>query len=113
ESGKLKMIGVFGENRSDIFPDVPTVREQGVDVFFPVWRAVFTTAGTPPEVMATLSTAVAAAMEGDAFKRYAETSGLPVRFRGYEESGPFLVEEDRFYREMLDKLGMKISEPKR
>ena len=113
ESGKLKMIGVFGESRSSIFPDVPTVREQGVDVFFPVWRAVFTTAGTPDDVMQKLSDAVKAAMDGPEFKKYTETSGLPVRFRDYKESGPFVKEEDTFYREMLNKLGLKISEPKR
>lgn len=113
ESGKLKMIGVFGENRSSIFPEVKTAREQGVDVFFPVWRGVFTTAGTPEPVLEKLSAAVKTAMEDEGFKKYVATAGLPVRFRGYKEFGPFLVAEDAFYRDMLGKLGMKISEPKR
>lgn len=113
ESGKLKMIGVFGESRSSVFPDVKTCREQGVDVFFPVWRGVFTTAGTSEEVLNALSQAVKVAMENEGFKKYVETAGLPVRFRDYKEFGPFLVAEDAFYRDALGKLGMKISEPKR
>lgn len=113
DSGRLKMIGVFGEQRSPIFPDVPTCREQGVDAFFPVWRAVFTTAGTPEPVLAKLSQAVKEAMEAPEFLRYINAAGIPLRFRDYKESAPFVVQEDKFYAEMLDKLGQKISAPKR
>ncbi len=113
EGGKLKMIGVFGEKRSPIFPNVATCKEQGVDVFFPVWRAVFTTGGTPEPILSKLSDAVKAALDSPEFKRYVETSGLPVRFRDYKESGPFVKAEDKFYADMLTKLGLKISAPKR
>ena len=113
ESGRLKAIGVFGEERSTIYPDVKTCREQGIDVFFPVWRGVFTTAGTPDDVMQKLSDAVKEATEGEQFKKYVETAGLPIKFRDWKEFGPFVAAEDKFYDEMLDKLELKISEPKR
>ena len=113
ESGKLRMLGVFGNQRSPLFPDIPTVREQGVDVDFPVWRAVFTTAGTPDPIMAKLCDAVKVATESPEFKRYVETAGLPTSFRDYKESAPFIMEEDKFYNDMLTELDQKISEPKR
>ncbi len=111
EGGKLKMLVTFGEKRSDIFPNVPTAKEQGVDVEFPVWRMVFTTAGTPEPILAELSAAVKAAMENDAFKTYMKTSGVPARFRDYKESAAMLARENVFYRDMLAKLGMKTSDP--
>ncbi|SBV98041.1 conserved exported hypothetical protein [uncultured delta proteobacterium] len=112
DGGKLKIIGVFGTKRSPLFPDVPTAKEQGVDVEFPVWRMVFTTKGTPDATLAVLADAVKQAMEGEAFKTYVENSGLVANYKDNKDSQKLLDEQNAFYRDMLDKLGLKTSEPK-
>lgn len=40
ESGELKALGVSGEERSELMPDVPTLTEQGIDVTLTNWRGV-------------------------------------------------------------------------
>lgn len=40
EDGKLKALGVSGEERSELLPDVPTLAEQDVDVTLTNWRGV-------------------------------------------------------------------------
>lgn len=40
ESGKLRALGVSGEERTNALPDVPTISEQGVDVVVNNWRGV-------------------------------------------------------------------------
>ncbi|QIK74633.1 Bug family tripartite tricarboxylate transporter substrate binding protein [Nocardioides piscis] len=45
EDGKLKALGVSGEERSDLLPNVPTLSEQGIDVTLTNWRGVVAPGG--------------------------------------------------------------------
>lgn len=56
QSGQLKMLGVMAEERSPIFPNVPTMKEQGFpDLVVETWYGVLAPAGTPPDVVAKLN----------------------------------------------------------
>jgi tripartite-type tricarboxylate transporter receptor subunit TctC len=51
-SGRLRMLGVMSDKRAEAFPDVPTLKEQGVaDVEVETWYAMFAPAGTPAGVV--------------------------------------------------------------
>jgi tripartite-type tricarboxylate transporter receptor subunit TctC len=51
-SGKLRAIGVMSAERSPAFPEVPTLREQGLpDLEVETWYAAFAPAGTPAEAV--------------------------------------------------------------
>jgi tripartite-type tricarboxylate transporter receptor subunit TctC len=55
-SGRIRSIAVTAARRSPLLPDVPTVAEQGVPGFdVSAWFGVFTTGGTPKEVVAKLN----------------------------------------------------------
>ena len=59
EADKLRAIAVTGEQRSPLFPDLPTAREAGYpDMVLDSWFAVFAPAGTPAEVEARLTAVV-------------------------------------------------------
>lgn len=47
QSGKLRVIGTNTLARLPTLPDVPTLKESGYDVFFPVWLAMAMSASTP------------------------------------------------------------------
>ncbi len=47
DTGKLKGIYVYGRKRVDIIPDVPTLKELGVDIEEYIWRGMITRAGVP------------------------------------------------------------------
>ena len=57
-SGKLKALAVAGKARSPVLPDVPTVRETGLEFQAAFWHGLFAPAGTPPAVVKTLNTAI-------------------------------------------------------
>ena len=50
KAGKLKIIALFAEKRFEMFPDVPTVKEQGIDFVMGMWRGLVAPKGTPPDV---------------------------------------------------------------
>jgi len=63
-AGKLRMLAVMGEKRSDAFPDVPTMKEQGLrDLVVETWYGVFAPAGTPAAAISKLNTDINALIE--------------------------------------------------
>jgi len=84
ESKAVKALAILGKNRSTIFPDVPSVREQGLNEFdASSWYAVFLPKGAPAPVVQKLHAAVVAAMD---------TPGVQQRLK---EVGSELVAPER------------------
>jgi tripartite-type tricarboxylate transporter receptor subunit TctC len=55
-AGKLRMLAVMGEKRVAAFPEVPTMKEQGLPgLVVETWYGLFAPAGTPPAVVAQLN----------------------------------------------------------
>ena len=61
-AGKLKILAVSGGQRAAQFPDVPTLREQGVNLEASAWFGIFGPAGIPAARTESLSTALSAAL---------------------------------------------------
>jgi tripartite-type tricarboxylate transporter receptor subunit TctC len=56
QAGRLRMLGVMSAKRADAFPDVPTLKEQGLpDLEVETWYAMFAPAGTPAPIVARLN----------------------------------------------------------
>ncbi len=56
KGGKLKALGIAGEKRSNVLPDVPTLAEQGIaNVNMSQWYAMFAPAKTPKAVIERLN----------------------------------------------------------
>jgi tripartite-type tricarboxylate transporter receptor subunit TctC len=60
--GKAKILAVLGAQRDPLVPNVPTLKEQGVNVESSVWFAMYAPAGLAPDVLARLEKSVAAVM---------------------------------------------------
>lgn len=49
QSGELKALGIFTEKRNPLIPNVPTMREQGIDLVEGTYRGVSAPKGTPAD----------------------------------------------------------------
>ena len=80
KSGRLRALAVTGPRRSDLMPEVPTMKEAGVEgVEVPVWYALLAPAATPREVVTMLGNATArAARSPDTRQRLVEQGADPV-----------------------------------
>ncbi|MGE0224422.1 MAG: Bug family tripartite tricarboxylate transporter substrate binding protein [Acetobacteraceae bacterium] len=58
-AGKLKLLGVFNQNRHPDFPDVPSVGEVYPGFSTSSWFGMFAPAGTPPAIVAKMNAAMA------------------------------------------------------
>ena len=62
-SGRCRLLGTTGAQRSKFTPTIPTFAEQGLkDMVFPNWFGFYLPAKTPPDVVQRLNTALVAAL---------------------------------------------------
>jgi tripartite-type tricarboxylate transporter receptor subunit TctC len=77
-SGALRGMAVTAAARSRLFPELPTLREAGVDVVSAAWFGLSAPAGTPPAVVARLAEEVRAVLLDPAtVVRFEELLGAP------------------------------------
>ena len=63
KAGRVRALGVTGSKRAPAFPDLPTISEAGVPGFVvDGWYGFFAPAGTPPDIIARLSTETSRAL---------------------------------------------------
>jgi tripartite-type tricarboxylate transporter receptor subunit TctC len=63
ESGKVKMLAVSTANRSPYLPNVPTLKESGIDVEADAWMGLIAPGGTPPAVIDKINKEVVAILK--------------------------------------------------
>lgn len=85
EAGEMKVLGVYADQRLDVMPDVPTMREQGLDYVQEVAYWFFMPPGTPQEAVDYFAEAIEQVMQMDHIVQELERQGLqPTFLRGDE-----------------------------
>jgi tripartite-type tricarboxylate transporter receptor subunit TctC len=79
KSGTVRGLAVTSPQRHPSWPDLPTLKEAGVDMEVPVWTAFFAPAKTPPAIVARLQKEVARVVQAPEVKeRFAGMGLQPV-----------------------------------
>lgn len=68
KEGKVRIVAVTGDKRDTQVPEVPTLKESGVDMVATAWFAMYGPAGLAPEVRSRLERAVSAAVKRPAMQ---------------------------------------------
>jgi len=77
---KITAVGTTGSSRSAALPGVPTVSEGGVKDYEVIsWNALFAPAGTPPDVIAKLNTALQGVLADPGIKQRALDLGIEAK----------------------------------
>jgi len=82
---KLRVLAVQSDKRLKSIPEVPTVKELGVDAEFYAWVGIMTPKGTPREIVEKLRGVVARAAQDEAFVKAIENLGDEVRYMNDQE----------------------------
>ena len=107
QSGKLRFIGVAGPRRhGGILANVPTMREQGVDVTANVFYTIFGSRGMDAAQLAFWDQALTSVMTSDEVKKAVDFNFWTVGIIGHRELPAFLERELEAYRRTLIALGM-------
>ncbi len=94
KGGKLKALGIAGEKRAAVLPDVPTLAEQGIaNVNMSQWYAMFASAKTPKAVIDRLNRERNAVLNDKAVEKKIADQGAEVE-TGTPEQLKALVQKE-------------------
>ena len=80
DAHKVRLLAVVGDARLSQFPDVKTVKEQGIDLAVRKFRGLAGPKGTPPAVIAAWDAAVPKLLADPAYKKIYSRNGLEPGF---------------------------------
>ncbi len=78
KSGDARPILLFGDQKADKFPDVPTAKDLGYDVVMATYRGMGVLKNTPQEVKDRIKEAVAKAVQDPEYQQYVKSSYLDI-----------------------------------
>jgi tripartite-type tricarboxylate transporter receptor subunit TctC len=107
KGGQLRFLAVADARRLEEAPDVPTLKELGVDVEYAVNRGFLAPKGTPDAVLAKLEAACQRVAQDPAFAQEMKKQGTNVRFLGRKAYADFLKKNDAENAEVAVALGYK------
>ena len=94
KGGKVKALGIAGEKRSALYPDLPTLAEQGIaNVNMSQWYAMFAPAKTPKAIIDRLNKEMNAVLNDKAAEKKIEDQGAEVE-TGTPEQLKALVQKE-------------------
>lgn len=108
EAGKLRVLGVASAARSGVYPQAPTLREQGMaNVVASGWYGFMLPGATPASITARLQTAVLRALGDPVVKGKLTAQGLDAHGTTAAEFGKFIEDETRKWTDVIRKAGIK------
>jgi tripartite-type tricarboxylate transporter receptor subunit TctC len=107
ESGRLRLLAVYGEKRMIDFPNVPTLLELGVGISAPSLISIAGPKGISPQIVETLHGAFKKAMEDPDFIKVSRQMDQPPVYRGPEDLGKHLVKMNEEMGELIQSLGLR------
>jgi len=105
--GQVRLLGALIPQRDPALPDVPTAKEQGVDVSVEAWRGIAAPRGTPRQAITMLEGAIGLAVGADEFRKAAESLGVRPAFLPAAEFSELIAKEDAALSRLMQAIGLK------
>lgn len=102
----LTPIAVFGEKRAAGLPDVPTMKEAGLDLKFSIWNALFAPKGTPEPILAQLEAECKLAMEDKGVVENLGKQQQPIDYKNRVDLASFVADEFKKAKVLIEDAGL-------
>lgn len=104
-TGDFKCLGIFSDERSEFFPDLPTMKEQGLDISYSKFHLFAFPAGTPTEIVDTFSAALEKVCADETFqKELGEKLAFEVMYKDPADSVEFMKEIEEVYQPLAESI---------
>ena len=103
DAGTVRLIAVAGDHRLSLFPDLKTIKEQGIDLSVRKFRGLAGPKGTPPQVIAAWEAAIPKLLDDPEYKQLYVANSLEPGFIPHKEYVAFMnqfgAETEQFLRD--------------
>lgn len=108
QSGKLTPLAVFGPDRIEYLPDVPTAKEQGLDVEVTQYRFMTVPKGTPQEIQDKLVEGMKGTFATESYQEFNKQNSLtPMELSGDEVLAQLQADKKR-YEDLVKQYGINL-----
>jgi tripartite-type tricarboxylate transporter receptor subunit TctC len=104
---QVRVLATSGERRLPSLPDVPTLKESGVDLTMSLWRGIAAPKGTPDAVIVRLERAFIHAAESPEFREFAAKMGAGVEIKAAKDFDRFMAGDDRDIAALMEQIGLR------
>jgi len=105
ESGELKAYAIAADKRDPALPDLPTLKELGVDMSFSIKRGVVAPKGTPKDVIDYWAEILKAAADDPGLKKQMVAKGTGIQWVGPEGYEAWAQESYAEFKVIADEMG--------
>ncbi|MBI4590843.1 MAG: tripartite tricarboxylate transporter substrate binding protein [Candidatus Rokubacteria bacterium] len=105
KAGQMKLLAIATDKRHPEVPDLPTLKELGINVTYAVNRGFVAPKGTPEEALAKMEEVCAKVAKDPAFADAMRKQGTDVSFLGRKAYRDFLEKNDTLNAELASALG--------
>ncbi len=107
ESGRLRLLAVYGEKRMIDFPNTPTLLDLGYDISAASLISIAGPKGVSPQIVEVLHPAFKKAMDDPDFIKVSRQLDQPAVYRSPEDLGKHLVKMNAELDELIRGLGIR------
>ena len=107
KQGQVRLIAALTSNRDPALPEVPTAREQDIDVSLDAWRGIAVPRGTPRAVISALEGAIRRTVESAEFQKGSQNLGVRPAFLPADEFSVLVAKEDASLSRLMQLIGLK------
>jgi tripartite-type tricarboxylate transporter receptor subunit TctC len=109
QSGKLRPIALTTARRLELFPKVPTLREEGMDIVSTSWQGILVPAGTPAEPIRRLHAAINQSLPTPEVRDRFATGATDVLLSASpQEFGDFIRAESARWGKVVREAGIRL-----
>ncbi len=106
DAGRAVNLALMGDDRVASYPDVPTLKENGIDFTLATWRSIAGPAGMPQEAIDAVAAALAEVVEDPEFVEFMANRGFGIKYLPPAEHAAFMAQTDETMGKALKAAGI-------
>ena len=112
EANKVRILAIAADSRSDLYKNLPTFKENGVDFVIGSFHILFAPRGTPAGNLRALEVATDKAMREPELMKQMRAADLGYANMNRTQTADFLKQQDAVYRKIIEDAGMRVAPKK-
>ncbi|MCB1122778.1 MAG: tripartite tricarboxylate transporter substrate binding protein, partial [Verrucomicrobiae bacterium] len=105
EADELRVLAVMSPERLPEYPDMPTMRESGVEWVAVGWRGLALPKGTPAPIVQKMSEACDRIAHSEAYKSFMKKNGFGIEIHTGDAFAQFLADQDKQWKSVIEAVG--------
>jgi len=106
EAGKVRPLAHMADTRDPAFPNVPTLKELGINWTMGAWRGIALPKGTSPEIVAVYEKALDKVVKSKEFVDFMKAGPFGILYKPSGEFAKFLAQQDETMGVLMKEAGL-------